>query len=147
MGQLFIRSMFRFINRFALFVTAHSELPKTDRYIRISIVVHTKSPRKEGVHATLTHVDDTDDTIATFAGNTRELLLPPSKSRERPMNHSLINASGNTHAKIALLAVAVSVVFMAVVSASGVTKSDARTYGTVVKAPVTTTVAGGAIIR
>ena len=58
------------------------------------------------------------------------------------MNHSLINASGNTHAKIAALAVVVSFVFMAVVSASGVTKSDsARAYGPVVKATTTTAVA------
>ena len=63
------------------------------------------------------------------------------------MNHSLISASGNTHAKIALLAVAATFVFMAVVSASGVTKSDARSYGPVVKATTTTTVAGGAVIR
>ena len=60
------------------------------------------------------------------------------------MNHSLISASRNTHAKIALLAVAVSVVFVAVVSASGITKSDgpgARTYGPVVKATTTMSVA------
>jgi len=63
------------------------------------------------------------------------------------MNHSLTSASRTTHAKIALLAVAASVVFMAVVSASGVTRSDARAYGPIVKAPVTTTVAGGAIVR
>jgi hypothetical protein len=63
------------------------------------------------------------------------------------MNHSLINASGNTHAKIALLAVAASFVFMAVVSATGVTKSDARAYGPVVKATTTTTVAGGTVVR
>ena len=63
------------------------------------------------------------------------------------MNHSLTSASGSTHAKIALLAVAATVVFMAVVSASGVTKSDARAHGPVVKATTTTTVAGGAIVR
>ena len=60
------------------------------------------------------------------------------------MNHSLITASGNTHAKIALLAVAVSVVFVAVVSASGITKSDgigARAHGPVVKATTTMSVA------
>ena len=58
-------------------------------------------------------------------------------------NHSLISASGNTHAKIALLAVAVSVVFMAVVSASSITRQDsvARSYGPVVKATTLTTVA------
>jgi hypothetical protein len=60
------------------------------------------------------------------------------------MDHSLISASGNTHAKIAALAVAVSMVFMAVVSASGMTRSDsAHAYGPVVKATTTTTVAGG----
>ena len=58
-------------------------------------------------------------------------------------NHSLISASGNTHAKIALLAVAVSVVFMAVVSASSIARQDsgARSYGPVVKATTLTTVA------
>jgi hypothetical protein len=63
------------------------------------------------------------------------------------MNHSLISASRNTHAKIAFLAVAASIVFMAVVSASGVTKSDARVHGPVVKAITSTTVAGGAVVR
>ena len=60
------------------------------------------------------------------------------------MNHSLLSASRNTHAKIAALAVAVSLVFMAVVSASGVSTSDtpARTHGPVVKATTTTTIAG-----
>jgi hypothetical protein len=62
-------------------------------------------------------------------------------------NHSLITASGSTHAKIGLVAVAVSVVLMAVVSATGVTKSDARTYGPVVKATTTINVAGGAQVR
>ena len=68
------------------------------------------------------------------------------------MNHSLINASRNTHAKMALLAVAVSFVFLAVVSASGVTRSDgfgARTHGPVVKATTTVDVAKGgtAVVR
>ena len=59
------------------------------------------------------------------------------------MNHSLISASGNTHAKIAALAVAVSLAFMAVVSASGVTRSDGATvHGPIVKATTTTTFAG-----
>lgn len=63
-------------------------------------------------------------------------------------NHSLISASGNTHAKIAALGIAVSLLFVAVISASGVTRSDsARTYGPVVKATTTTTVAGGAVVR
>ncbi len=66
------------------------------------------------------------------------------------MNHSLISASGNTHAKIAGLAVAVSMVFVAIVSATSVTRSDssnARVHGPVVKATTTTTVAGGAVVR
>jgi hypothetical protein len=68
------------------------------------------------------------------------------------MNHSLISANGKTHAKITLLAVAVSLVFVAVVAAAGVTRSDgagARTYGPVVKAPSTVTVAtgNGALVR
>ena len=58
-------------------------------------------------------------------------------------NHSLISASRNTHAKIALLAVAVSVVFMAVVSASSITRQESgpRAYGPVVKATTLTNVA------
>jgi len=60
------------------------------------------------------------------------------------MNHSLISASRNTHAKIAALAVVVSMVFMAVISASGITSSDsAHAYGPLVKATTTTTIAGG----
>ena len=61
------------------------------------------------------------------------------------MNHSLTSANGKTHAKITLLAVAVSLVFVAVVSASGVaTRTDglaSRPYGPVVKATTTTTIA------
>jgi hypothetical protein len=66
------------------------------------------------------------------------------------MNHSLINASRNTHAKIGLLAVAVSFVFLAVISASGVTRQDgARTHGPVVKATTSVNVAKGsdAVVR
>ena len=62
------------------------------------------------------------------------------------MNHSLISASGNTHAKIAGLALAVSMVFVAVVSATSVTRPDTsspRVHGPVVKATTTTTVASG----
>ena len=62
-------------------------------------------------------------------------------------NHSLIAANGKTHAKIALVAVAVSFVLMAVVSATGVAKSDARAHGPVVKATTTINVAGGAQVR
>jgi hypothetical protein len=64
------------------------------------------------------------------------------------MNHSLISASGNTHAKIAGLALAVSMVFVAIVSATSatsVTRSDsssARVHGPVVKATTMTTIAG-----
>jgi hypothetical protein len=48
---------------------------------------------------------------------------------------SLLNASRHTHAKIGLLAVAASLVFVAVVSASGLAKMDgARMSGPVVKA-------------
>ena len=66
------------------------------------------------------------------------------------MNHSLISASGNTHAKIAALAVVASVVFMAVVSASGVTRSDsAPAHGPIVKATTATMMAtsGAAAVR
>jgi hypothetical protein len=59
----------------------------------------------------------------------------------------LINASRNTHAKIALLGIAVSLIFVAVISASGLTRSDTRTHGPLVKAMTTTTVAGGAVVR
>ena len=65
-------------------------------------------------------------------------------------NHSLISASRNTHAKIAAMAVAVSFVFLAVVSASGVTRTDgARSHGPVVKATTTINVAkdGAAVVR
>ena len=58
-------------------------------------------------------------------------------------NHSLINASGNTHIKIAALAIAASLVFVAVVSASATTRTDttAHAFGPVVKATTTSTVA------
>ena len=50
-------------------------------------------------------------------------------------NHSLIAASGKTHAKIGFVALAVSAIFVAMVSASGATKSDAtRVAAPVVKA-------------
>ena len=62
-------------------------------------------------------------------------------------NHSLITANGSTHAKIGLVAVAASFVLMAVVSATGVTRPDAREHGPVVKATTMTTVAGGATVR
>jgi len=64
-------------------------------------------------------------------------------------NHSLISASGNTHMKIAALGLVVSLVFVAVISASGATRTEstARSYGPVVKATATTNVAGGATVR
>jgi hypothetical protein len=59
------------------------------------------------------------------------------------VNHSLINANGNTHIKIAGLAIAASLVFVAVVSASATTRTDipTRAYGAVVKATTLTNVA------
>ena len=58
-------------------------------------------------------------------------------------NHSLIDADGNTHVKIAAVAVVISVVFMVVVSLSGLPRWDSMlTHGPVVKATTTTTVAG-----
>jgi hypothetical protein len=71
---------------------------------------------------------------------------------ESAVNHSLTQANGSTHAKIALLAVAASLVFVAVVSAANVTRQDApgaRVYGPVVKATTTVTVAktGASVVR
>lgn len=67
------------------------------------------------------------------------------------MNHSLINANGNTHAKIAGLALAVSLVFVAAVSGFGGGNPEvagARAHGPVVKASTLTTVAGsGSLVR
>jgi hypothetical protein len=67
------------------------------------------------------------------------------------VNHSLISANGNTHLKIAGLAVAASLVFVAVVSAAGGARSDtgAHAYGPVVKATTLTNVAktGAAVVR
>jgi hypothetical protein len=58
-------------------------------------------------------------------------------------NHSLIKASRSTHGKIVLLAVAVSLVFVATVSAFSVIKPDAgaRTAGPIIKARSTVTIA------
>ena len=70
---------------------------------------------------------------------------------ESPVNHSLISANGNTHIKIAALAIAASLVFVAVVSASATTRSDstAHAYGPVVKATTLTNVAktGASLVR
>jgi len=57
-------------------------------------------------------------------------------------NHSLIEADGNTHVKIAAVALVASVVFMVVVSLSGLTRWDSMVvHGPVVKAPAATTMA------
>src|SRR6476620_10066 len=58
--------------------------------------------------------------------------------RGRAMNHSLIDADGNTHVKIAAVALVASVVFMAVVSMSGLPRWDSvAVHGPVVKATPT----------
>ncbi len=65
-------------------------------------------------------------------------------------NHSLIDADGNTHVKIAAVALVASVVFMVVVSVSGFARMDsAFTHGPIVKATTTTTMAttGAAAVR
>ena len=61
-------------------------------------------------------------------------------------NHSLIDADGNTHVKIAAVALVASVVFMVVVSVSGFARWDsALTHGPVVKATTSTTIAGSGL--
>ena len=62
-------------------------------------------------------------------------------------NHSLIDADSNTHVKIAAVALVASVVFMVVVSVSGVARWDnlASAHGPVVKATTSTTIAGGGL--
>ena len=64
-------------------------------------------------------------------------------------NHSLIKANRTTHGKIALLAVTVSLVFIAVVSSFGATRTDAggRAHGPVVKAKTTVSVATRDTVR
>ena len=64
-------------------------------------------------------------------------------------NHSLIKASRSTHGKIVLLAVVVSMIFVAAVSAFSVTKSDtgARAHGPIVKAKTPVSVAQGEAAR
>ena len=58
-------------------------------------------------------------------------------------NHSLIDADGNTHIKIALVALVASVAFMVVVSLSGAPRWDSMlVHGPVVKATTSTTIAG-----
>ena len=58
-------------------------------------------------------------------------------------NHSLIDADSNTHLKIVAVALVATVVFMVVVSASGLARWDSMlVHGPVVKAKTTTTIAG-----
>jgi hypothetical protein len=58
-------------------------------------------------------------------------------------NHSLIEADGMTHVKIAAVALVATVVFMVVVSLSGLPRWDSlAVHGPVVKATTTTTIAG-----
>ena len=59
-------------------------------------------------------------------------------------NHSLIDADGNTHVKIAAVALVASVMFMVVVAVSGVARWEGvAVHGPVVKATTSSTVAGG----
>jgi hypothetical protein len=61
-------------------------------------------------------------------------------------NHSLIDADGNTHVKIAAVALVASVLFMVVVSVSGVARWESvAEHGPIVKATTTTTIAGGGL--
>lgn len=61
-------------------------------------------------------------------------------------NHNLIDADSNTHVKIAAVALVASVVFMAVVSLSGVARwENVAVHGPVVKATTSTTIAGGGL--
>jgi len=60
-------------------------------------------------------------------------------------NHSLIEADGFTHVKIVAVAFVATVVFMVVVSLSGLARWDSMlVHGPVVKATTTTTIAGSA---
>jgi hypothetical protein len=61
-------------------------------------------------------------------------------------NHSLIEADSMTHVKIALVAFVGCVLFIVVVSLSGLPRWDAMLdHGPVVKATTTTTIAGGGL--
>jgi hypothetical protein len=61
-------------------------------------------------------------------------------------NHSLIDADSNTHVKIAAVALVASVVFMVVVSVSGVARWEGvAEHGPIVKATTSTTIAGGGL--
>ena len=57
-------------------------------------------------------------------------------------NHSLIDADSNTHVKIAAVALVATVVFIVVVSLSGLPRWESMAvHGPVVKATTTTTIA------
>jgi len=61
-------------------------------------------------------------------------------------NHSLIEADSLTHVKIVLVAFVACVVFIVVVSLSGLPRWDSMlVHGPVVKATTTTTIAGGGL--
>ena len=61
-------------------------------------------------------------------------------------NHSLIDADGNTHVKIAAIAFVASIMFMVVVSVSGVARWESvAVHGPIVKATTTTTIAGSGL--
>jgi hypothetical protein len=65
-------------------------------------------------------------------------------------NHSLIDADGTTHVKIAVVALVASVAFMVVVSVSGLARWDSIVvHGPVVKATTPTTMAttGASAVR
>jgi uncharacterized protein (DUF983 family) len=65
-------------------------------------------------------------------------------------NHSLIDADSNTHVKIAAVALVATVVFMVVVSLSGLPRWESMAvHGPVVKATTTTTIAttGASAVR
>ena len=65
-------------------------------------------------------------------------------------NHSLIDADGNTHVKIAAVALVASVMFMVVVAVSGVARwENVAVHGPIVKATTTTTLAttGASAVR
>ena len=65
-------------------------------------------------------------------------------------NHSLIDADSNTHVKIAAVALVATVMFMVVVSLSGLPRWESMAvHGPVVKATTTTTIAttGASAVR
>ena len=65
-------------------------------------------------------------------------------------NHSLLDADSNTHVKIAAVALVATVVFMVLVSLSGLPRWESMAvHGPVVKATTTTTIAttGASAVR